>query len=228
MWRQPVQRHRAASKLRAAAGQRAESASAASPCGVAASPGVRHHAASTRRLKMLLFTYIARAAIASLLLGAGVRWLAGTTSITDLMLNAVALNAILDVDEFLFAGFTPISIQVAVQNLEPVKMKYSRRRSQFESFGLLILLAGTLLGPYFFLLQPLAETMIAVKLELSPPVIATSSPGSEVPYLISFAPTSVIFDSYLNRDIGSEVAQWGLCIEAESLGSQGAQTARGG
>ena len=35
------------------------------------------------RLKMLLFTYLARAAIASLLLGAGIRWLAGTTSITD-------------------------------------------------------------------------------------------------------------------------------------------------
>jgi hypothetical protein len=61
------------------------------------------------------------------------------------MLNAVALNAILDVDEFLFAGFTPISIQLAVQNLEPVKMKYSRLRSQLESFGLLILLIGALL-----------------------------------------------------------------------------------
>ena len=69
----------------------------------------------------------------------------GTTSITELMLNAVALNAILDVDEFLFAGFTPISIQLAVQNLEPVKMTYSRRRSQMETFGLLILLVGWLL-----------------------------------------------------------------------------------
>lgn len=96
----------------------------------------------------------------------GIRWLAGTTSITDLMLNAVALNAILDVDEFLFAGFTPISIQLAVQNLEPVKMKYSRLRSQLESFGLLILLIGTLLGPYLLLLQPLAASMIAVKKEL--------------------------------------------------------------
>ena len=52
------------------------------------------------RFKALLFTYLARAAIATLLLGAGIRWLAGTTSITDLMLNCVALNAILDIDEF--------------------------------------------------------------------------------------------------------------------------------
>ncbi|CAJ1384007.1 unnamed protein product [Effrenium voratum] len=118
------------------------------------------------RFKILLFTYLARAAIATLLLGAGIRWLAETTSITDLMLNCVALNAILDIDEFLFAGFTPISIQVAVQNLKPVKMKYGRQRSQLESFGLLILLIGTLLIPYLFLLQPLAESMIAVKIEL--------------------------------------------------------------
>ena len=49
------------------------------------------------RFKALLFTYVARAAIASLLLGAGIRWLAQTTSISELMLNAVSLNAILDV-----------------------------------------------------------------------------------------------------------------------------------
>ena len=52
------------------------------------------------RFRILVFTYLARAAIATLLLGAGIRWLAGTTSITDLMLNCVALSAILDVDEF--------------------------------------------------------------------------------------------------------------------------------
>ena len=67
---------------------------------------------------------------------------------------------------FLFAGFTPILVQVAVQNLNPVKIKYDRRRSQRESFGLLILLIGTLLIPYFLLLQPLAESMISVKTEL--------------------------------------------------------------
>ena len=67
---------------------------------------------------------------------------------------------------FLFASFTPISVQVAVQNLKPVKMKYRQQRSQLESFGLLILLIGTLLIPYFLLLQPLAESMITAKTEL--------------------------------------------------------------
>ena len=45
-----------------------------------------------------------RASIASILLVAGILWLARTTSIQDLMLNAVALNAILDVDELPVLG----------------------------------------------------------------------------------------------------------------------------
>ena len=50
---------------------------------------------------MLMFTFLIRTCIALLLLIAGIRWLARTTSITECMLNAVALNAILDVDELL-------------------------------------------------------------------------------------------------------------------------------
>ncbi|CAK9067330.1 Vacuolar protein sorting-associated protein 11-like [Durusdinium trenchii] len=126
----------------------------------------RFYSISKGRLKLVLFTLLARVLIASLLLGAGIRWLAQTTSITELMLNAVALNAILDVDEFLFAGFTPITIQLAVQNLEPLRMKYSRRRSQAESLFLFCLLLATFLVPYFSLIQPLVESMVAVKYEL--------------------------------------------------------------
>ena len=68
----------------------------------------------------------------------GIRWLAQTTSITELMLNAVALNAILDVDEFLFAGFTPMTIHLAIQKLEPLPMKYTARRNKIESLVLFI------------------------------------------------------------------------------------------
>ena len=49
------------------------------------------------------------------------------------MLNAVALNAILDVDEFLFMGLTPMKFQHAIQGLSPMRVLYSRRRSQWES-----------------------------------------------------------------------------------------------
>ena len=83
---------------------------------------------------MLLMTYVVRVAIASVLLFGGILWLARTTSIEELMLNAVALNSILDVDEFLFAGMAPIKIQSAIRNLKPISVSYSRCRSQLESF----------------------------------------------------------------------------------------------
>ena len=118
------------------------------------------------RFQMLLAAFCSRAALASVLLYAGIRWLARTTSITDLMLNAVALNAILDVDEWLFSGFTPISIELAVKKLEPIRVTYSRRRSQAEAVFLFAVLLGTLLIPYLVLLQPLGQTMAAVKYEL--------------------------------------------------------------
>ena len=114
----------------------------------------------------LLFTYIIRAGIASVLLVAGVLWLARTTSIEELMLNAVALNAILDVDEFLFAGMTPIKIQHAIQDLEPINVRYSYQRSQIESMVHFIAVVATVLSSYLFLLVPLCETMIDVKREL--------------------------------------------------------------
>ena len=104
--------------------------------------------------------------LASVLLFAGIRWLARTTSITDLMLNAVALNAILDVDEWLFAGFTPISIELAVKKLQPIEVRYSQRRSQVEAVFLFAVLLTTLLVPYLVMLQPLGETMALVKHEL--------------------------------------------------------------
>ena len=54
--------------------------------------------------------------IASFLLYGGILWLANTTSIKDLVLNAVALGAILDVDEMFFAALMPKKIQIKIQD----------------------------------------------------------------------------------------------------------------
>ncbi|CAK9090239.1 Uncharacterized protein SCF082_LOCUS42568 [Durusdinium trenchii] len=124
------------------------------------------HALSGCRFGMLLMTYIARTAIASVLLVAGILWLARTTSITELMLNAVALNAILDVDEFLFIGMTPIKIQHTIKSLEPIKVNYSHRRSQRETAVHFTLITITVLLSYSFLVVPLTNNMLAVKTEL--------------------------------------------------------------
>ena len=115
---------------------------------------------------MLLITYVVRVAIASVLLFGGILWLARTTSIEELMLNAVALNSILDVDEFLFAGMAPIKIQHAIQHLTPIRIGYGRCRSQLESFVHFSALLTLILSSYFLLLVPLSDAMLAVKTEL--------------------------------------------------------------
>ncbi|CAE7289940.1 VPS11 [Symbiodinium natans] len=121
---------------------------------------------SRSRLLVVLTSFVLRMAIASIMLVAGIQWLGRTTSITELMLNAVALNGIMDIDELLFAGFTPVSVQQAIRKLEPVKMKYSRYRSQFESFALFLLLLVTMLVPYLIYLEPLGSGMVSIKWEM--------------------------------------------------------------
>ena len=81
------------------------------------------------------------------------------------MLNAVALNAILDVDEFLFMGMTPIKVYRAIQRLKPMPVSYSRQRSQCESLVHFLSLTALVLLAYFLLLVPLSETMLIVKNE---------------------------------------------------------------
>ena len=118
------------------------------------------------RLSLLLFTCVARLTIASVLLVAGILWLSRTTSIPKLMLNAVALMAILDVDEFLFVGMSPIKFQEALRKLKPLRVKYSHWRSQCESGVHCSTLVTIVLVAYFALLVPLQQTMLAVKVEM--------------------------------------------------------------
>ncbi|CAL1172819.1 unnamed protein product, partial [Cladocopium goreaui] len=115
------------------------------------------------RFGLLLFTYFTRLAVATVLLLAGISWLARTTSISELMLNAVALNAILDVDEFLFLGLTPMKFQHGIQSLAPLTVTHSRRRSQWESSVQCLMLFCTMWLPFGLLLRPLSKTMLEVK-----------------------------------------------------------------
>lgn len=106
---------------------------------------------------------ILRACIAAALLYAGILWLGSTTSITDLILNAVALGAILEVDELIFSALMPKKLQLKLQDLEAIKVSYSRTRSQIEAFCIFVVLAGLLAWPWFTIVDLLGKTMEAVK-----------------------------------------------------------------
>ena len=115
---------------------------------------------------MILVMSLARAVIACILLVGGILWLARTTSIQELMLNAVALNAILDIDEFLFVGMTPAKIQETLGKLKPKHVSKGHLRSQLESAVHFSCLVSVVLISYFLLLEPLQRIMLMVKTEM--------------------------------------------------------------
>ncbi|CAJ1458338.1 unnamed protein product [Effrenium voratum] len=125
--------------------------------------GARFEVISYGRFWAYCLLRLLRACIAGVLLYAGVLWLGSTTSITDLILNAVALEAILDLDTTIFSALMPKKLQLKVEDLEAIKVQYSRLRSQMESVCILVLLGALLAWPYFTIVGPLGDTMAAVK-----------------------------------------------------------------
>ncbi|CAE7697022.1 VPS11 [Symbiodinium sp. CCMP2592] len=134
--------------------------------GVFLSSGASERPLSGRRAAAMAFVCLGRAAIGGSLLVAGSLWLAGTTSITELMLNSVALEAVLHVDEFIFSGLLPTRLQQQIQELPPVQVRRARRCHRAENLVLASLLAASLLLPYALLLRPLSQQMLLAKREL--------------------------------------------------------------
>ncbi|CAJ1396027.1 unnamed protein product [Effrenium voratum] len=109
---------------------------------------------------------LSRTAVAVALLISGSMWLARTTSITELMLNCVALEAVLHVDEFIFTALVPTNLQQLIRTLPPVKIPKGRRWPLVENCILFLGLTAALVLPYSLLHAPLSKTMVAVKMEL--------------------------------------------------------------
>ena len=63
----------------------------------------------------------------------------------------------------MFSALMPKKLQLKIQDLEAIKVHYSRRRSQAESVLILTVMVGLLAWPWFGLLEPLARTMETVK-----------------------------------------------------------------
>mmetsp|Transcript_26980 Transcript_26980/g.35006 ORF Transcript_26980/g.35006 Transcript_26980/m.35006 type:complete len:798 (+) Transcript_26980:29-2422(+) len=71
---------------------------------------------SQTRFILVLFTTICRVAVVTSLGYAGTAWLANTVSVTDLILNAVALEFVLCVDEIIFEALAPFRLKAVVDN----------------------------------------------------------------------------------------------------------------
>ena len=121
---------------------------------------------SGRRATAMSLACLGRATVACALLVSGTLWLSRTTSITELILNCVALEAVLHVDEFIFSALVPTQLQQQIQRLPPVMMRKSNLWPRVENLVLAVILMAALSLPYFLLLSPLTDDMLAVKTEL--------------------------------------------------------------
>jgi len=72
----------------------------------------------------------------------------------------------LDIDEFLFEAMVPTKIQLAIQKLQPIQLKYTKGKSQVESAFNFTMLLVMLLVPYLVLIVPLTQRMLEVKREM--------------------------------------------------------------
>ncbi|CAK0810330.1 unnamed protein product, partial [Prorocentrum cordatum] len=91
---------------------------------------------STARLSGVFFGVILpRLFVAGLLAIIGVRFLGKTNRMEDLVLNAVALSFIMDIDEDFFKTLLPRRVQTLVANLEPLPLNEARVARRFPSLG---------------------------------------------------------------------------------------------
>merc|ERR1712099_26415 len=77
---------------------------------------------TTIRFVCSMVTGILQLGIALSLLVSGSLWLVRTTSIADLMLNAVALSYVMQLDELIYSVLVPKKVTMLVQNMEPLML----------------------------------------------------------------------------------------------------------
>eukprot|EP00927_Polykrikos_kofoidii_P067499 TRINITY_DN6298_c0_g1_i5.p1 TRINITY_DN6298_c0_g1~~TRINITY_DN6298_c0_g1_i5.p1 ORF type:complete len:721 (+),score=85.29 TRINITY_DN6298_c0_g1_i5:190-2352(+) len=121
-------------------------------------------AISISNLAYILTAVFLRVIIALALLLVGTEWLAGTSAITDLILNTVALSFVLELDSLLFNAIVPKGVQKAVAEVAPLKFK----RPRWNLDALIPLVGGLVVvwASFYTLIQPNMEDMINVKFEL--------------------------------------------------------------
>ncbi|CAE6921811.1 unnamed protein product [Symbiodinium sp. KB8] len=106
-----------------------------------------------------------KAVISSLLLVAGIQWLVNAVAIRSIVLRAVAIKTLFELDAVFYAAFMPKRLQVSMKKLKPLQFRNSVCRSQVESLLLLLFLVGVTMGTWHQLVDPIAETMERIKTE---------------------------------------------------------------
>mmetsp|Transcript_64393 Transcript_64393/g.168547 ORF Transcript_64393/g.168547 Transcript_64393/m.168547 type:complete len:430 (-) Transcript_64393:170-1459(-) len=82
---------------------------------------------------LLLFVFVPRAVIALTLLVLGCRWLSASANFADMVLNALALVFVTDVDEMLYQAVLPIALKKQIEDTNWFFIQEPKTRKQVES-----------------------------------------------------------------------------------------------
>lgn len=93
---------------------------------------------SPHRLALGIFIAVVRMTMATLLLFYGSLWLASTSNLETLLLNASALGFVLDIDDIIFALVQPFSIETLLTTMKPMHMNISVLSKKIQNNLLLV------------------------------------------------------------------------------------------
>jgi len=109
---------------------------------------------------LLTFNMIPRLGIALVLGIIGVHFLASTTSVSDLILNAVALEVVLCIDDLFFAVLVPRRVHETIKSLQPIPVKLWRPWVlQARQAFIFVLSLASLIAAHIVYLQPIVNSM---------------------------------------------------------------------
>merc|ERR1712136_555561 len=108
------------------------------------------------RFFWMMFAVALQTAVIVILFVFGCLWMAKSSSVTELLLNAIALAFITETDELLFITIVPTTLKNLVKKMEPLPPKPPR--SSLPPLRSVVSLSIILMCVIFFWVYPVAET----------------------------------------------------------------------
>ena len=120
---------------------------------------------SHARRGLALAALAARSFIAAVLLWYGCRWLVNTIDLAELILNAVALEFVISVDELVFDALVPARVKSRLESIRPLQVKTAGRKNvvghvDLWSLGTLVFVVGFVLTICLTLLATQTDVLV--------------------------------------------------------------------
>eukprot|EP00929_Paragymnodinium_shiwhaense_P017149 TRINITY_DN12612_c0_g2_i3.p1 TRINITY_DN12612_c0_g2~~TRINITY_DN12612_c0_g2_i3.p1 ORF type:complete len:1305 (-),score=213.01 TRINITY_DN12612_c0_g2_i3:141-4055(-) len=115
---------------------------------------------------LIVFVVLPRFVIAICLGAIGSMYLGVTVSMPDLLLNAMALAFIIELDEIFYSVFAPRRIQLLIENFEPTPVLPSRIYLKFPgivTFAKLFMVGGYIAFLFFWSVQPFFTELLQAR-----------------------------------------------------------------